>query len=127
MPDAVSDAVRDDVNHGDLIEQMMGEGLIGITEGAKYYGTFRGGKQTSPSTLVRHHNHGVKLDDDSVVRLQCIKIAGRLMTTKQAIARFIRAQNQPVGGAPADQQKPTIPHRRGKAAAAAAELDAMLS
>lgn len=38
---------------------------------------------------------GVKSDDGQVVKLETIRIAGKRYTSKEAVARFIEAQNAP--------------------------------
>jgi hypothetical protein len=43
---------------------------------------------------------GIKLPDGRVVKLETLKLAGRYMTSIEALERFIAAQNEPVTNPP---------------------------
>lgn len=102
-----------------LVERILSEGPIGMSAAARLYGTFRGGRPTHPTTPTRHHLRGVTLPDGRVVRLEAVRIAGRLMTSRAAVARFITAQ-QP-DEEPAVAPAPRSPSARRRASEAAAE------
>ncbi len=107
-----------------LVEQIIEEGPIGMSQAARCYGTYRQGRPTAASTLTRHALHGVRLPDGRVVKLGAIRCAGRLMTSKSAIIRFLAAQNQqPTEDSP---PAPTPARRQRAAAAASSELNAIL-
>jgi hypothetical protein len=53
-----------------LIEQLVGEGPIGMSVAAKVYGTHRGDQPTHPSTPLRHCLKGIKLPDGSSLQLE---------------------------------------------------------
>jgi hypothetical protein len=69
-----------------LVDRILSEGPIGMSAAAKLYGTFRNGRPTHPSTPIRHHLRGVTLSDGRVVRLDAVRISGRLMTSRAAVA-----------------------------------------
>ena len=79
-----------------LIERLIAEGTIGMSETARLLGTFRGGRPCHPSTPTRWCLDGVKLLDGRVLRLEHYRTAGRLMTSRAALVRFLAAQQQPV-------------------------------
>ena len=90
------------------IEQLIAEGPIGMAETARLLGTFRGSKPCHSSTPTRWCLSGVKLPGGRVLRLEHYRTAGRLMTSKPALLRFLAAQ-QGDAGAPFD--RPTSPTR----------------
>ncbi|MDB5314017.1 MAG: hypothetical protein JWO38_8219 [Gemmataceae bacterium] len=106
-----------------LVERLLAEGPIGMSAAARLYGTYRDGRPTHPSTPTRHHMQGVTLPDGTLVRLEAVRISGRLMTSRAAVARFIAAQQS--WAAPQVVRAARTPAARSRAAdAAAAELDA---
>jgi hypothetical protein len=75
-----------------LVDRILTEGPIGLSPAARLCGTYRAGRNVHPSTLSRWHYHGCPLPDGSVVRLEAVRVAGKLMTSRQALIRFIEAQ-----------------------------------
>lgn len=108
-----------------LVETILDEGPIGMTAAARLYGSFRNGRPTHPSTPTRHHLHGVRLPCGLIVRLEAVRMGGRLMTSKAAVARFIAAQQAETGKERAEVG-PLTPSARNRAATVASqELDSM--
>ncbi|WP_439630911.1 DUF1580 domain-containing protein [Gemmata sp.] len=95
-----------------LVERILAEGPIGMGPAASIIGTFAAGKRVAPSTITRWIGDGVKLAGGRVVRLEAVKIAGRLVTSKQAVVRFIVAQQATAPAPPADTSTPRGPGRR---------------
>ncbi|MCE9566843.1 MAG: DUF1580 domain-containing protein [Planctomycetes bacterium] len=95
----------------ELVERILAEGPIGVSQACKIFGTFREGKRVHPSTITRWWSEGVKLANGRVVKLECVKIAGRLSTSKAAVMRFITEQ-QDTTNAP---EQPTSRERRSPA------------
>lgn len=104
-----------------LVERLMSEGPISMSGAAKLYGSFRGGKGTHASTVVRHATKGVRLADGTVLRLEAFRLGGRLMTSKQAVYRFAARQQVE---ATAEASPPRSPARR---TASSAKADAELT
>lgn len=74
----------------------------------------------SPRTGMRWHSHGVR-----GVKLECVRVGVRLMTSHEALVRFLAHLNSGTAAAPDATPAPRSPTQRGKAsAAAAAELQA---
>lgn len=103
----------------ELVDRILTEGPIGMAGAARLYGTYRGGRPTHPSTPTRHHLRGVTLPDGSVIRLEAVRIAGRLMTSRPAIVRFLTAQQIIPDSSPSTT--PRSPTACSRAAAAAAK------
>lgn len=108
------------------VQHLSAEGLIGMRAAARIYGEAKDGKPPHASTPTRHAISGVKLHDGRVLKLEVIRIAGRLMTTRQAVLRFFAAQN-------GDTDPPTAPpvsasprQRTRQQTAASRKLDAIL-
>ena len=107
-----------------LVERILSESPVGMSAGARLLGTFRGGKPTVPSTLTRWAMHGVTLPDGTVLKLEVIRLNGRLLTSKQALIRFIAAQQQMTTD-PTNGSVRSPAARRTAAERAGAELEAI--
>lgn len=103
------------------VRRLQREGLIGLSEAAKLFGTYRGGRPTHPATVGRWALHGVRLGDGRLVRLETIRLAGRLGTSRAAVERFLAAQ-QGAEPMPAGQPVRTPANRRRESAKAEREL-----
>lgn len=64
-----------------MTERIYDEGLFSVIEAAKHVGV-----QISAKTALRWCLHGIR-----GVRLESVKVAGRRMTSREAIRRFITA------------------------------------
>lgn len=109
------DSLPTDIN--DIVARLFGEGAIGMTQAARLCGTFRQGKPTHAGTVTRWALKGIRLADGSVLRLESFRLNGRLCTSKQAIYRFVQAQNDPTTDSSPVASTPTEYARRAKAAA----------
>jgi hypothetical protein len=86
----------------DLVEKILAEGPIGMSAAARRLGTFRDGKATHASTPTRWATVGVRLADGSILKLEAVRLNGRLVTSWQAVLRFVRTQQrQPAPATPA--------------------------
>lgn len=79
----------------ETIDRLMTEGLIGFSRVAKSLGAWRLGRPCSPATITRWFHEGVKLPGGDVVKLQAVRVGGKLMTSQQAVFRFVARQNEP--------------------------------
>lgn len=104
MPDIVSER----------IERLMNEGLLGPAALARHLGTFRGGRPTHPSSVSRAMLQGTRLPDGRVVRLEHVKINGRMMSSRAALVRYLAAQ-QVDDEQPEQDPAPRTPTARRKA------------
>lgn len=106
------------------IEKIINEGAIGMAEAAKLPGTFRRGRPCHPSTLTRWCLDGVKLPNGQTIHLEHYRQAGRIMTSRAALLRFLVAQQDQASIASANA--PRSPGERERAAnKAGKELEAL--
>lgn len=101
----------------DLVERLVGEGLLGMSAAARRLGEYRAGRPCHPSTVTRWATDGVVLADGRRVRLESLKLNGRLVTSWPALLRFISVQ-QPAGVDPVPAPRSPTRRRRGSDAAA---------
>jgi hypothetical protein len=59
---------------------------------AKLFAEFKGGKPCCAATILRWMHTGHRLRDGRVVRLEYMRLGTRMMTSRPAILRFVRAQ-----------------------------------
>jgi hypothetical protein len=78
-------------------------------------------KGLHPQALWRWATHGVRCPDGRVVKLEVIRLAGRYYSSREALARFIEAQQDlpVVAELPAPARTPT---KRQRASEKAAEV-----
>jgi hypothetical protein len=100
----------------ELVDRLLGEDRIGTAAAGRLVGA-------DQATITRWCQQGVRLPDGSRLKLEYLRVGGRLLTSRQAITRFLAAQ-QPLG---ADQTPaPRTPAQHERAAdRAAAALEAM--
>lgn len=100
----------------ELVDRILGEDVIGMRAVGRMTGQHSASAQ-------RQATQGLLLPDGSRLRLEAIKHGGRLLTSKQAVKRFIAAQNNPT--AVIDSQPVRSPAARSRASESAArELEA---
>lgn len=108
----------------DVVTRLMGEGPIGMRCAANVFGSFRDGKPTHSSTVTRWATKGVKLADGQVIKLESFRLNGRLVTSRQAIIRFIQAQQTLLSSPETKQPTPTQLNRAAEKATQ--QLDTIL-
>lgn len=96
----------------ELTKQLMTEGLISMKEAAKMFGSCRSGAGTHPATVTRKCLQGDRLPDGTRLKLEHVRVANRLMTSRDAVLRHIAALTAGCEPAPA---QPPVPHRRATA------------
>jgi hypothetical protein len=77
------------------IDRILTEDPLGMSAAARLLGSFRNSRGCHPSTLVRWCQPGVRLPDGRRLRLEHIRVSGRLMTSRAALLRFLAAQQDP--------------------------------
>lgn len=80
----------------DLVERLIKEGLIGTVAAARLISD-KQGRPVSACTIGRWADEGVHTADGRVVRLEAIRLGGRLKTTAEAVHRFVCRQQTAVG------------------------------
>jgi hypothetical protein len=112
------------VSVSEHIDQLLSEQPIGMSQAARLLGTFRRGRACHPSTVVRWCKPGVRLPDGRRLRLEHVKVAGRLMTSRPALLRFLAAQQDP-SSCPEVKPPRTLSERRRALTVAETALDAI--
>jgi hypothetical protein len=98
-----------------------GEGIY-LAEAARLFPAHRQGRPVSPSCVFRWATTGVRLDDGSRAVLETVRLAGKLLTSKAAIERFLSAQTPRIENTLVSPRTPTRRQREhGRAKEALAE------
>lgn len=95
------------------IEKLIAEGPFPTSHAAKVFTrSLRADRPVHPGTVARWIAKGHKLPDGRRVRLEGLRLGGKVLTTMPAIYRFLAAQ-QAVGeeGEPAENS-PVTPRRK---------------
>ena len=93
-----------------------GHGLT-LSQAAKRFPSFRQGRPVTPSCLVRWILQGARGPGGNRVKLEAVRLAGRHITSPQAITRFIAAQqNTAPTSAPLPLRTPGVRQRAAERA-----------
>src|SRR5262249_43561425 len=71
---------------------LLSECLLSLAQAARKIPPYRGNR-TNPSTIFRWICIGVKMPDGHVLKLEGLRLAGRWLTSEEALQRFLAAQN----------------------------------
>jgi hypothetical protein len=80
---------------------LVGEKLISFAQAARLIPPSRQDRPVSPSCIWRWHRVGVTTTDGRRVKLEAVWLVNRLVTSEQAVQRFIAAL-QPTNAPPPD-------------------------
>jgi hypothetical protein len=72
-----------------IISEIVAGEALSMGEAGRIIPALRGQKRTDPATIWRWVNRGHKLPDGSVLKLEAAKMAGRWLTSKPALGRFL--------------------------------------
>jgi len=100
------------------------EQLLSLPQAARRFPPYRLDAPVNPSTVWRWILQGVRLPDGSRVKLEAIRLAGRWLTSVEAIERFIAAQTPALHSDSAPRPRTTTQRQRA-AARAGKKLEAM--
>jgi hypothetical protein len=84
------------------------ETLLSLAQAARRFPPYRAGRPVNPSTIWRWCRQGVKVPGVGVVRLECVRLSGRWLTSVEAISRFVARQT------PATDQPMPTPRTTGQ-------------
>ena len=99
---------------------LTAETLLTLHQAARLLPPARQGRPVNASTVWRWCRKGVRVPGVGIVRLECVRISGRFLTSREAIARF--AARQTPSALPAAQLR-TPTQRRRASEQAARQLD----
>jgi hypothetical protein len=85
---------------------MLNETLLTLAQAAKRFPSESRIGHLDPATLWRWATRGVRLSDGRRLKLETIKLAGRFLTSEQALQRFVAAQNDAPPDAPLPDSRP---------------------
>ncbi len=101
---------------------LTSEQIISLSQAARLLPGEKGASRKNPSTLFRWVTKGCRTLDGRTVRLEALRIGGRLFTSHEALDRFIAELNASTDPVPA----PRSPSERRRASdRAAAQLEKM--
>jgi hypothetical protein len=99
------------------------ENLISLAEAARSLPSSNRANGLDPATVWRWIKNGVRARDGSTVKLDAVRIGGRLVTSRQAIARFTDALNDQPTDAKKKPKTRTPTKRRAASERAAQRLE----
>lgn len=99
------------------------ETLLTLAQAARRFPSYGAGRPVCSSTIWRWCRKGVKVPGVGVVKLECIRVSGRWLTSAQAISRFVTRQT-PQAEVVAMPTPPTPIQRRKASERAAKVLEA---
>ncbi|MBP3957172.1 DUF1580 domain-containing protein [Gemmata sp. G18] len=73
-----------------LAEIQTGDGLA-LSAAGRLFPAHRGTGTVGPSTVFRWLTKGAKANGGHLVRLEAVRVGGRWLTSRGAVARFVRA------------------------------------
>lgn len=104
-----------------LVRDLTRETLLTLAHAARRFPPARLGRPVNSSTIWRWCRKGVRVEGIGIVRLECVRVSGRWLTSEEAISRFVARQT------PAAEQtmarSRTLGQRRRASERAARELD----
>lgn len=104
-----------------LAEIQAGDGLSSAAAGRLFPG-HRGGKSVDPSTTFRWITRGAAAPDGRRVKLEAVRVGGRWLTSRGAVARFVAAltpASDPDTSTPPASRTPAARKRASEKAVAA--------
>lgn len=95
----------------EVVARLIEEGPFPSAPAGKLVGQLHGGRPVASSTICRWVLRGHRLPDGCRVKLEALRVGGKLCTTKQAILRFLAAQQPVEIAAVAPVRSPRKRHR----------------
>ena len=111
MADSVSEPVPQV-----LTEIQDGQGLALSATGRLFPG-HRGGAAVDPSTVFRWVTKGAKTPAGGLVKLEAVRVGGRWLTSRPAVARFVAALTPSADAPPAPRRRSATQRKRASEAA----------
>jgi len=95
---------------GDVVRTLLaeieaGEGL-GLAAAGRLFPAYRGKGNMNPATVWRWVMKGQKSSRGAVVKLEAVRVGGRWLTTRSAVARFVTTLTE------LEELEPAPPHAR---------------
>lgn len=103
------------------VNRILKESLRSLSQAAKRFPPARGSKPPSPGAVWRWIRDGVRTAENEIIRLEAILVAGRWLTSDEAIVRFVEAQQPKTIEVPAEPISQRHSHRATTKASTLAE------
>jgi hypothetical protein len=86
---------------------LLSEALLSFSQLANRLPAHRGKGRCCPATVWRWVSKGVRLSSGEILKLEAIRVAGRWLSTVEALDRFVDAQTEVrLGAAAANRREP---------------------
>jgi hypothetical protein len=121
MADSVSEADP----APEVLTEIQAGGGLSLSAAGRLFPGHRGGESVDPSTVFRWVTKGTRTAGGSVVKLEAVRVGGRWLTSRGAVARFVAALTEAAAPAPAPPVSPSRPAQRRATERAVAKLKAM--
>jgi hypothetical protein len=99
------------------------ERMLTLAQAARRFPPSRRGRPVSPSCVWRWCHSGIRVPGVGVVKLECVRLAGRWLTSVEAISRFVARQTPSLESAKPVQLPRTAARRQKAAERAGRELE----
>jgi hypothetical protein len=113
--------VTDRTSDADPVPQVLqeiqsGQGLA-LSAAGRLFPGHRGGAAVDPSTVFRWVTQGAKAPTGELVKLEAVRVGGRWLTSRGAVARFVAALTPPADPTPAPRPRSAAQRKRASEAA----------
>lgn len=105
-------------------DKLLSESLISLAQAARELPSLRAGRPVHPTCVWRWSKYGVKTPGGRI-RLEVTAVAGRVATTRQAVARFLSAVAAAKAGTPVPATTPPTVTDSKRQQGHKAKLDAL--
>jgi hypothetical protein len=113
----ISRASMADASDDNPARKLLNEELLSLAQAARIFPSDREGSHASPVSLWRWCKKGIKLGDGSTLRLEHIRVCGRILVSRESVFRFVSKQNPEVSAPQAPEKKSANkPTKRSQAA-----------
>ena len=102
----------------EMVNRLLSEDKLSMRQAGKLMGDVQGQPPIHPTTVARWCLKGIKIRSGVVARLDHIRVGGRLLTSRQAITRWLAVQTETTA---TEDIGPRTPAQRNRAADQAAE------
>ncbi len=75
----------------DVLAEIQSGGGLGLSAAGRLFPAHRGEGTVDPSTVFRWVTKGTRTTDGCTVKLEAVRVGGRWLTSRGAVARFVTA------------------------------------
>ncbi|MCI0701615.1 MAG: DUF1580 domain-containing protein [Planctomycetia bacterium] len=106
-----------------VLSEIQAGGGLSLSAAGRLFPAHRGTGTIDPSTVFRWVTKGAKTPNGSLVKLEAVRVGGRWLTSRGAIARFVAALTPNTDTTPAGTPPVSATAARRRAEAAGRELE----